>query len=67
MDTKDELIKISNRLKEIEDSYKSEISKNMNHKQIITLVSNLTNNLILSRYRITDAINFINKLDKVAR
>lgn len=60
---KDELISISNRLKEIENYFKNEINNNMKNKRKINLLANISNELMLSRFRITDAIKFIIKLE----
>ena len=61
---KDKLIKISNQIKEIEDKYKSEISKDLSDKKTIKFVANISNSLMLARFRITDALNLIIKREQ---
>jgi len=60
----DELIKISNRIKEIEDAYKSEVSKDLSDKKTIKSIANISNFLMLARYRLSDAISFISKYEE---
>jgi hypothetical protein len=64
MDEKEELIKIRNKLTELERHYKFQIADNMKNKKMINILSNLSNLLMVCYRNLDSAVFYLDKLNQ---
>ena len=62
---KDEIIKIRNRLTELDKYYRAKISDNMKNQKMLNLISNLSNSIMVAYRNLDTAVFYLQRMEEL--